>query len=1036
MLLRLALLAAALAVSACGNEAPDLQLAQSGPAGLVALGLPAERLAESDSLSETRTTFQTDGRGAAWFDALAGRAETPAAGFTAGGERVLDAWEWFLDRDSLALGPDARTRGVARPDFAVRTYAVPDTASALDRVLAAVQRRLSAQISERVTLLDGRGALLVEVADSVGVVGYRPLAGDRRAADGYTVRRAGDALVFARTDRAADSTGAGVWTAVVATDGRVRQASATETVVAEGDPPVFSLGEIAFETPGRLVVAVGATPALAVRSAQTALRDADALRDARSARMAALLAASPFETRDARTNQAVRWALLSLDALVVRADSGRAVLLPGLPGLEPVAVAPTIESTSAFLATGQWETARDLLLTTARAQLFDQRIQALGRAPDLVRPDGEAVFATAEATPLFLAAMGDVVRTTGARGLVSGGPNFWFKTVFALRGIYERDRRNGAQTDTLGFLVARDGRGTIFDGDPAAHGVVRRAAPAEAQGALVGALRTAADFAVIMGVSQRSTARWYADTSVVLVRRFEGAYGRGPLLADRLDVTQRPLPDVRPGALLALARMQGAMPDARRAALARPLAERLVFPYGVGTLAQTDSLFHPYIDGGGLYAETTARTEGAVWTNLAGPVIALMAQTGGLVPAADLFAANVDLLLDRGTLGALPELVDGHPREADAAPGVGGAPVTPQSLAGLLAAAYEGFAGVRWASPDTLVVEPHLPDAWGETYVRVRMGGGTVGLRLSKTPDGLTASVVPRGALPAGATLRLRAGAADALLALTVEQGDTLVAARDSFAVAVSGGDVTVDGDAVEARPLAAPPAVWDGFAFAVPALQDEYPVMRSRASRRSLGAAQVRRDNPAAEVVLTETDPEGDDWGSTSTFLYPEGLAPGALDVVYLEVARDDSSTYVRAEFPALAADGTVVAIAFDTGEGGNRDVDRNARYRFPQDEAFDFVITVGADLVVEDGRGNELGRFDGAAVYDAATGTLAFSLPTYVLPRLPNGTKVTLLVGARGDGDVFRDVRRGAATADEGGGRADAASPNVYDVVVGSVR
>ena len=361
--------------------------------------------------------------------------------------------------------------------------------------------------------------------------------------------------------------------------------------------------------------------------------------------------------------------------------------------------------------------------------------------------------------------------------------------------------------------------------------------------------------------------------------------------------------------------------------------------------------------------------------------------------------------------------------------------MTPWPLAGLLTSAIEGFAGARYASPDTLVVEPNMPEAWGETTLRMRMGGGTVTLHLTQTDGGLDASVVPRGALPPGATLRLRAGGADAAFDL-VTTTDTTTAARDSFAVAMDAGTVTVDGEAAEALSLPATPETWNGFDFATPEIQDVYPVTRARAERRSLEPAQVRRDNPGASVALTQTDPAGDDWGSTSTFTYPEATPAGALDATYLEVARDDSTTYVRIEFSALSEGDlkTVVAIVLDTGEGGERTVGRNARYAFPEAEAFDYVVFVGQDLVVEDAQGNELGRLDAADLYDAATGSLTFALPTSILPRLPRRTKVTVLVGALDDDDAFRDVRRGPAGAD-GGGRAAVDSPNVYDVVVGTM-
>jgi glycogen debranching enzyme len=1038
----------ALVLAACGEEPPESRLAAEGPAVLAALAVEVEAPAEEDTLSRPRAAFQTDKAGSAWYDALAAPGDDAAMGWTVGGRTVLTGWRWWSDADSVALGPLDRVRGVARPDLAVRSYLERDTTGFVSRLVGQIRGERPARLSERITLLDGAGrqpgALVVEVADEMGIVGFRPVRGDRAAAGAYRVEAVGDVLAFVAIDDIPTDTTVvpegSIWTAVAATDGGVRstEAGAADLDRRAEDEPGFALGEVAFETPGRLALATGPTAEAAAAAARRALTNADALRERRSERMARLLDSVEFQTEDPATNAAFHWAALSLDALA-RRDSARVTLDAGLPGAEPATFPSAMWTLGAFLDTGQWETARALLSTYGAAQRFDRRIDLLGRAPDLVPAEGDPVFATADGTALFLDAAGDYVRTTGDRSLVTGSEDFWFKTVFALRGVYEPDSRNQNATDNRGFLVARDTRPTWLEGDPERGGAVRRGAPAEAQGALYQALGTATQFAQIMGVAQRSSASWYADTARVLERDVRRQFvGRSGLFADRIE-REGPAGDLRPGGLLALALLDG-LPGDERGSLARRLAERLVFPYGVASLAQTDSLFHPYLEAPAYYDAEAARTGGAVWTWLAGPVATLLAETGGAEPAAELMQNQATLLLDRGVIGAIPELVSGHPPAEGVPPVVGGAPVSPWSLAGFVRGTVEGLVGARYEDGATLVVAPRLPEAWGETTLRLRLGGGTVGLRLRGGEAGLDAAVAPDGDLPDGAQVVFEAAGRRLVLPLVVDQGDTLVVAREPFEVALTAETAAVDGEPVAAESLRQRVADWSGFAFAEPDLRDEYPVMRAVAERRALGAEQILRDNPRAGVALTQTDPDGDDWGATSTYTYPENVPEGALDATYLEVARDDSTTYFRAEFADLAPDPrTIVAFAIDTEDGGTTTVGRGAAYEFPEDEGYEYVVFVGDGLLALDEGGREIGQLaPGASVFDAQTGSLQFALPTFVLPSLGRGARVTMLVGALDPSGGVGSFRRVAEEASEsaGGGRVATRSPNVYDVVVGSVR
>src|SRR5690606_11991915 len=89
----------------------------------------------------------------------------------------------------------------------------------------------------------------------------------------------------------------------------------------------------------------------------------------------------------------------------------------------------------------------------------------------------------------------------------------------------------------------------------------------------------------------------------------------------------------------------------------------------------------------------------------------------------------------------------------------------------------------------------------------------------------------------------------------------------------------------------------WEGFAWVPPEIPDEYPVMRQVLRARELDADQIGRTNPLAVPILTRTDPDGDDWGATAMYTYPARFPRGVLDISYVELTRDDSTTYCRIE-------------------------------------------------------------------------------------------------------------------------------------------
>ncbi len=1050
--LRLLLLALPLLLLAgcggCGDpNAPDA-LAESEPEALARLAVVADSSAD-------REVFLADGRGTYYYDALADPQRNPAMGLVAGGFRVLDGWRWGFpadldgdgEPDSTGLGPADIVEGVARPDFVARSYAEADTSGFLGGLVRRFQGPDLKELTEVVTL--GDGALVVSVPDSVGTLDFLPALSDRRA-DGYQTEARGNTLLVARTDYTAPrgTSRRPVWLAVAAEGGEARTRGVD---LAERYPRdlgardrALAPGAVRFESPGTVALATGMTPEAAAAAAEAALRSAGSTLERRQRRLAAVVEDVGIETEDEDFDRAFRWARLTLEELVVEDTSGFEIAT-GIPGAQAQPGWNMLQTLrGAFLATGEWERAADLLKRYAGSQRFDRRIDIFGRAPSRFE-NGRPVYETADAQAVLVAALGDYLRTTGDNDLVLGNRTlFWRNPVYVQRGYEDRNQLRAAS----GLVRAPENQTWVQVPEGRRRERARGPEPVEVQARYLANLRTMQRLARIMGVSAQSRA--YADSARAFGARVERAFladdRGGPVLADAVG---RPNPTLRPSGLLALDGLN-LDPETERAVVRR-LAEALAYPHGVSTRPQTDSTFYPFLTEPEFYSPAEARYEGAVWTALSGPLVSALVDAGAPDRAYEQTEALIRQLLDRGVVGAISENLDAHPRPTaegdEALPDPGGAPVQPYTLAEFVRNAYEDYAGVRYRAGNDVVLAPHLPESWGETAITFRVGGGSVRAVMAQGDGRLEAALTPQGDLPRGATVRVRAFGQEVRVPVSQPQGDTLTVAAEPTTVVLTAGGAERDGESVRSDSTFTPPdpAFWEGFAWAEPEVQDEYPVMRAVRAERRLTPEQVTRRSPMAVPILSRTDPEGDDWGTTATYTYPVGFPESVLDAVYFEVAEDDSATYFRIELAALADRSalgfqpTFAAIAFDSEEGGERDVERGAGYRFPTADAYEYIAYVGDGLRVEDKRGRVLGEFDrlGDAIADVSEGSLQFSLPKFVLPELPRGTLVTLMIGANEGGALgaFRPVLEDEATEAAGGEKVNEGDPNIYDIVTGRV-
>jgi hypothetical protein len=228
-----------------------------------------------------------------------------------------------------------------------------------------------------------------------------------------------------------------------------------------------------------------------------------------------------------------------------------------------------------------------------------------------------------------------------------------------------------------------------------------------------------------------------------------------------------------------------------------------------------------------------------------------------------------------------------------------------------------------------------------------------------------------------------------------------------------------------------------------IPALRGpSYPI---------LTLAQVREENPKANILFDKKDPPGDDNGVSGTYLYPTNVnfIPGILDLTRATIRYDDRNVYFSLHFKALSNPGwhpeygfqlTFAAIAIHRGESHNTtSIGLNSQYEVTGPFAYDRLIAVGGGFRVTDETGailcEYLPRPEDAAnpIGNVPRRSVEFSIPVEYLGTPHNGWNITILTGAQDDhgGAGIGEFRSVDAVRGEwvGGGKKNPVLPNVYD-------
>jgi len=571
----------------------------------------------------------------------------------------------------------------------------------------------------------------------------------------------------------------------------------------------------------RFLVAVAPTAEAARASWDDAARDGLQWRAERRARMERLIGGERYlSTGDARLTEALRWITLTTDELVTRQRGDG--IYAGLPWFnEYWGRDEFISLPGAVLVTGHFEEARAILRSFAQFQQLDRASEFYGRLPNIVKP-GSIDYHTTDGTPRWVIALRDYVAYSGDRTIVR---ELYPNVTASIEGALAR------WTDRDGYLVHADNE-TWMDArrEPDHASYSPRATRAnDIQALWYQQLRAGAEFARAMGDTAHAAAWTRAAERVRAAFARDFVDASTARIADHLDARGRPDHTLRPNLLFAL----DMVPDADVAARATRRAwEALVYPWGVSTLAASDTFFHPYHLAWEHYHKDEAYHNGTVWPWLNGIAMQRMIERGQTDLAWPLFRAMNELALTRGAAGGLPETMDAFPHPGETQPRLTGTFLQAWSNAEQLRVWYQQILGIQPNMAEGVVrVAPRTPRELKEVDFTVRVGAGSIHGIYEGDDDGRRYTWTMRGTaarltldIPRIETHTFTVAAGESLIAELSLDG--VQARRVSPAGAVK-EEVYLDAAPARTDTAERLDTLFAGTRFAAPGRAEDHPVMR-----------------------------------------------------------------------------------------------------------------------------------------------------------------------------------------------------------------
>ena len=447
------------------------------------------------------------------------------------------------------------------------------------------------------------------------------------------------------------------------------------------------------------------------------LKNGDRMAKARKERINSLVTEyNPTRSNLPELDKALNWITITMDELITEQQGNG--IYAGLPWFnEYWGRDMFISMPGACLVTGQFEVAKAILNDFAKLQDTDPESETYGRIPNRANLEG-ILYNTTDGTPRFVIQALQLAE-------YSGDTEFLHELYPAIKMSIDASIKN--YIDDKGYLTHADAD-TWMD-------VKRNGIPGSPRGNRANDIQALWYAQLVAGskiaamLDDMASAEDWSGLAVHMASNFERDFcnKEGSYIYDHINADGSPDLQFRPNQLYCFDLVSD---DDFKQKVTRRTWEELVYPWGVASLAQWDSQFHPQHENWHYYHKDDAYHNGTIWLWNNGIAMQRMIEYGQVDAAWELFKNMNRQAMHEGAVGSLSENADAHPRDGESWVKRSGTFLQAWSNAEHLRVWYQYFLGIR---PDLLngviVIEPKIPAeiTWIETSVKI--GDGTLHYR-------------------------------------------------------------------------------------------------------------------------------------------------------------------------------------------------------------------------------------------------------------------------------------------------------------------
>lgn len=780
------------------------------------------------------------------------------------------------------------------------------------------------------------------------------------------------------------------------------------------------------------------------RTLETLRHQTDLPAGRRRERLENLLSRAGLSVPETALNRAFAWALFSLDDLVTR-QRGEGIWA-GLPWFNNYWGRDSfISLPGALLCTGQFEKAKEVLVSFSKFQNLDANSPFYGRIPNRVMLN-EIIYNTTDGTPWFVLACEKYVQ-------YSGDSDFIGEIFPVLKKVM--DGAIKYHLDEYGFLTHADAETWMDAVGSEGPWSPRGNRALEIQALWREQIRISIDWAERLGYKE------WAESWRLLENRLRQNFKyyfwnrEKNRLADHLNEDNSADPQIRPNSVFAFtvprngAGENPLLEPAQQEAVLRELMGNLVYPWGVASLAQSDSNFHPYHHYPPYYVPDAAYHNGIIWTWVSGPLIsALLPYHTGL--GVSLLKEASRQILEEDAIGSYSELLESWPRPGSERVRTSGTVSQAWNLAEFIRNWHEDLLGIR---PDLsrgqIRFSPLLPPELFPVNFKIRIGGDVLTGNYILVEGAREFRLEGKRSLP-DLTVQARIPFESNWIVFETPWNGVqplsikVLPQKNTFKVLINetAADVTVE-----------PRKILTDLAFVTPAMNDSIPALRGPQYQLISSEDATRARGRMAPLIFDVKDRAHDDKGSNGKYTYPTNpnFKKGIFDGRRVRIWKDEQFYYFEIDYQELVDPGwkpepgyqltyTAITLNFEKLVGVRRSkVGMNANYSVPMEYAYNFVIYVGNGYRVVDAKGETIAEYRPAdsahPIGFAKEKKVRFSAPVKYLSDKHLRNAVVLIGGQddHGGGGIgeFREVRRTAGEWNGGGGELESGNSNVYDEI-----